>query len=160
VLEVLGLAEEDELALLLDDLVVELEDVEVELGMTERSRNCEILLAWASLTMAWQGVGDGVVEAVTGQVCKPFVTEYVSTVVKLATPAALGHVDVKVGTSPSASLAMSNMKELLLTGFEKDVSTKLSYATHVGPRLSPHWKVHSPGNSAWLELIIKRGLSE
>jgi hypothetical protein len=76
VLEVLGFAEEVELALLLlDDIDVELEDVEVELGITERFRNCEILLAWASLTVAWQGVGDGVVEAVTGQVCKPFETE-------------------------------------------------------------------------------------
>jgi hypothetical protein len=75
VLEVLSFAEEVELALLLDDIDVELEDVEEELGITERSRNCEILLAWTPLTVAWQEVGDGVVEAVTGQVCKPFVTE-------------------------------------------------------------------------------------
>jgi hypothetical protein len=50
VLEVLGFAEEVELALLLDDLDVELEDDEVELETTERLRACEILLAWASLT--------------------------------------------------------------------------------------------------------------
>jgi hypothetical protein len=75
VLEVLGFAEEFELVLLLKDLDVELEDVEGELGTIERSRTCEILLAWASLTLAWQGVGDGVVEAVAGQVCKPLVTD-------------------------------------------------------------------------------------
>jgi len=74
VLEVLGFAEEVELALLLDNLDVELEDDEVELETTERLRACEILLAWASLTVALQGVGAGVVEAVTGQVCNPPVT--------------------------------------------------------------------------------------
>jgi hypothetical protein len=77
--------------------------------------------------------------------------------VKLATPAALGHVDVNVGSSKLYSVAMSNTKEPLLIGLKKEVSTKLppAYATHVGPRLRDHWKVHSPGNSAWLELMIK-----
>jgi hypothetical protein len=45
--------------------------------------------------------------------------------VKLVTPAALGHVDVKVGTCASYSVTILNMKEPLLIGFEKDVSTKL-----------------------------------
>jgi len=45
VLEVLGFAEVEP-ALLLNDIDVELEDAEVELRITERSRNYEILLAW------------------------------------------------------------------------------------------------------------------
>jgi hypothetical protein len=75
VLEVLGFAKEVELVLLLNDLDVELDDVKGELGTIEKSRTCEILLAWALLTVAWQGVGDGVAEAVTGKVCKPLVTD-------------------------------------------------------------------------------------
>jgi hypothetical protein len=62
------------------ELVLLLEDVVLELTTTERFRILEILLAWASLTVARQGAGDGVAEVVTGQVCKPPGTSYVATV--------------------------------------------------------------------------------
>jgi len=52
-LKVLSFAEGIEPVLLLDDSDVELRgDGEVGLGITERSRACEIWLAWASLTVA------------------------------------------------------------------------------------------------------------
>jgi hypothetical protein len=70
---VLACVDEVELALML-------EDVDVELTTTERFRIFEMLLAWASSTVTWQGAGDGVAEAVTGQVCKPPGTLSVATV--------------------------------------------------------------------------------
>lgn len=63
-----------------DRVVLNFDDVVTGAAMTERSIALYKLLSCASLTVTLQGLGNGVADAVTGQMLYPPTTEYVSTV--------------------------------------------------------------------------------